>query len=180
MIAAASGGCSTLVGPSAGLETSRAAEPPAAWESAVLFQFRDAVTNPDAGFKARVEFTGEPSGRPVTGRDVYLTESNFLRTPWYRLRIPGAEAERSLVITVVLEHDAGGRTTAEYPLTVARDEFYYVSFGVATREPPAPANPDIVRELRSYPIPAAARKQPGDSLWIGYATRSRYCFACPG
>lgn len=180
VLAAASSGCTTLMGPAGGGDTSRAAEPPASWKSAVLFQFRDSLSDPHMNFAARVELAGNGTpGRTITGRDVYLTESGFLRTPWYRLRITNAEPERQIVIQVLLEHAVGGRTVAEYPLTIKRDVFYYVSFGVATREPPQPHLPDLMQELRSYPVPAEARRQPSDSLWIGYYTQGRYCFMCP-
>jgi hypothetical protein len=173
-------GCTTLVGSAAGPETSTDAEPPRAWESAVLFQFRDSTSDPGLEFAARVELGGAATPRTVTGDDVYLTESNLLRTPWYRLRLPPAELRGELMIQVVLEHPSGDRSVADYPLTITRDEFYYVSFGVGTRQAPQPHLPDRVRELRSYPVPAEARQQTSDSLWIGYYTRGRYCFSCPG
>lgn len=176
MIAAtmlAATGCTTILGPGGSGDTSRATEPPASWESAILFQFRDSLSDSAANFAARVETDGL---RTVTGRDVYLTESNFLRTPWYRLRV---SEPKEIVIRVVLDHPREAPTVAEYPLTVTRDEFYYVLFGVGTLEPEQPHSPYIVRELRNYAVPAGVRRQPTDSLWIGYYTRGRYCFACP-
>lgn len=178
MLAAASG-CTTILGPGGSGETSRADEPPASWESAVLFQFRDSLSDPHANFAARVELGGDAfAPRTVTGRDVYLTESSFLRTPWYRLQI-NAESSQ-VVIRVKLDDASGGRTEVEYPLTVKRDEFYYVLFGVATREPEESHRPSLIRELRRYAVPAEARRQPSDSLWIGYYAHGRYCFMCPG
>lgn len=178
MLAAASSGCMTLMGPGSSRESSRAAEPPASWESAILFQFRDSLSDPLADFAARVEFgQGGTARRTITGRDVYLTESSFLRTPWYRLRVA---AGPQVALRVVLEHAGGGRTVAEYPLTVRRDEFYYVLFGVGTRQPPEPHRPELIRELRTYPLPENARRQASDSLWIGYYAQGRYCFMCPG
>lgn len=170
---AAAPGCTPIIGPGSSGDTSRATEPPAAWESAVLFQFRDSLSDSAANFAARVEFDGRYT---VTGRDVYLTESNFLRTPWYRLRVPEPE---QMVVRVVLEQPREVRMVAEYPLTVIRDEFYYVLFGVGTLEPEEPHRPYIVRELKKYAVPAEMRRQPTDSLWIGYYTRGRYCFGCP-
>lgn len=172
MLAAATG-CTTILGSGRSGDTSRATEPPREWESAVLFQFRDSLLDSAANFAARVEVDGRHT---VTGRDVYLTESNFLRTPWYRLRVSEPE---QMVVRVVLEHAREARTVAEYPLTVTRDEFYYVLFGVGTPEPEQPHRPYIVRELKKYAVPAEARRQPTDSLWIGYYTRGRYCFGCP-
>jgi hypothetical protein len=170
---AAAAGCTTILGPGGGGDTSRATEPPASWESAVLFQFRDSLSDSTASFTARVEFGGHHT---VTGRDVYLTESNFLRTPWYRLRVSEPE---QMVIRVVLEHPRELRTVAEYPLPVVRNEFFYVLFGVGTLEPEQPHRPYIVQDLRKYAVPAEVRRQPTDSLWIGYYTRGRDCFACP-
>lgn len=172
-VLAAATGCTTILGPGGSGDTSRATEPPASWESAVLFQFRDSLSDSASNFAARVEFDGH---RAVTGRDVYLTESNFLRTPWYRLRVSEPE---QMVVRVVLEHPREARTVAEYPLPITRDEFYYVLFGVGTLEPEEPHRPYIVRELRKYAVPAEARRRATDSLWIGYYTRGRYCFACP-
>ena len=175
---AAAGGCTTILAFGGGEETSRAAEPPATWESAILFQFPDSLTDSAANYAARVEFDGERGAarRTVTGRDVYLAEGNFHRTPWHRLRV--AES-RQLVLRVVLNHPHEGRTVAEYPLTVTRDEFYYVMFAVGTVEPDPLHRPLLVRELRKYAVPAEARREPSDSLWIGYYTRGRYCFMCP-
>lgn len=173
-------GCTTILGSGGGEGTSRADEPPSSWESAVLFQFRDSLSDPQANFAARVELGGDATtSRTVTARDVYLTESNFLRTPWYRIWLAGGAPQRQTVIRVVLEHATGALTVAEYPLTVKRDEFYYVSFGVATRQPPQPHHPDLLRELRSYPVPPEARRQSSDSLWIGYWSQGRHCFMCP-
>lgn len=170
---AAATGCTTILGPGGGGDTSRAAEPPASWESAVLFQFQDSLRDSAANFAARVELDGRFT---VTGRDLYLTDSHFLRSPWYRLRV--AEP-RHIQVRVMLEHPRGARTVAEYPILVERDEFYYVLFGVGTLEPEQPHRPYVVRELRKYAIPAEARRQPSDSLWIGYYTQGRYCFSCP-
>ncbi|HLM68548.1 MAG TPA: hypothetical protein VK358_13510 [Longimicrobium sp.] len=179
LVLSTASGCTTIVGPGSGGATSRAAEPPASWDSAILFQFRDAVSDPNTNFTARVELQGDAtSPRTVTGHDVYLTETGFLRTPWYRLRIADLDSTR-MVVRVVLDHATGGRSEAEYPLTIKRAEFYYVSFGVGTREPPRPHMPDLVQELRSYPVPAGARRLPSDSLWIGYYKAGRYCFTCP-
>jgi hypothetical protein len=181
VIAAACSGCTTMMGPAGGSDTSRAAEPPQSWESAVLFQFRDSLSDPHARFAARVEFRGDGAvPQNVTGADVYVTESNLLRTPWYRMRILGNAPERQMVLRVVLEHATGEHTEAEYPLTIKRDEFYYVSLGIGTREPAQPHRIDVMHELRSYPVPIAARRLASDSLWIGYYTRGRYCFSCPG
>jgi hypothetical protein len=178
MMLAAASGCATILGSGGNDETSRAAEPPASWESAILFQFRDSLSDPQADFAVRVEFEGEKGAalRTVTGGDVYLTESNFLRTPWYRLRV--AE-HRQMVVRVVLEHPQAGRTVAEYPLNVRRDEFYNVLFGVGTLKPEPPHRPHLVRDLRKFAIPAEVRQQPSDSLWIAYHAEGRYCFACP-
>lgn len=179
MLAAASG-CTTILGSGGSGETSRADEPPASWDSAVLFQFRDSLSDPQANFAVRVDLAGEGSvPRTVTARDVYLTESSFLRTHWYRLRLANAESGQ-VVIRLTLDDTSGGRTEVEYPLTVKRDEFYYVLFGVATREPEEPHRPSLIRDLRRYPVPAEARRQPSDSLWIGYHAQGRYCFMCPG
>lgn len=173
---ASASGCTSIFRFGGNEATSRAAEPPASWESAILFQFRDSLSDSLANYAARVEFDGEQGAtlRTVTGGDVYLTESSFLRTPWYRLRVA-----RQMVVRVVLEHPHTGPTVAEYPLTVKHDEFYYVLFGVGTREPEEPHRPSLIRDLRRYPVPAEARRQPSDSLWIGYYAEGRYCFACP-
>lgn len=175
---AAAGGCSTVLGPGGGGETSRAAEPPASWESAILFQFRDSLSDQAVRFAARVELDVDgPARRTVTGDAVYMTESSFLRTPWYRLRVT---EPRQMVIRVVLEYPHDARTVAEYPLTISPGEFYYVLFGVGTLEPEEPNRPYIIREMRKYAVPAEAIQQPSDSLWIGHYTQGRYCFACPG
>lgn len=180
VLAGLASGCAGLTGPAGSQQTSTAAEPPAGWESAVLFQFRDSVTDPHAGFAARVEFQTEHSVHAVTGRDVFVTQSNIVRTPWYRLGLPRGASQKNVMLRVVLQHSAGGRTVAEYPLVVKPDEFYYVTFGVATRRPDPPHNPGHVRGLRSYPVPVDAQGSPGDSLWIGYHSTGRYCFECPG
>jgi hypothetical protein len=173
-------GCTTILGPGGSGETSRAGEPPASWESAILFQFRDSLSDLQARFAVRVELGGDAARpRTITGRDVYLTESNFLRTPWYRLRTTNAESSQ-VVIRLKLDDASGGRTEVEYPLPVKRDEFYYVLFGVASREPEEPHRPSLIQGLRRYAVPAEARRQPSDSLWIGYYTKGRYCFTCPG
>lgn len=109
---------------------------------------------------------------------MYLTESNFLRTPWYRLRVVNGNASQ-VIIRLILDDASGGRTSVEYPIPVARDEFYYVLFDVGTREPEEPHRPSLIQELRRYPVPAGARRQPSDSLWIGYYAEGRYCFSCP-
>lgn len=59
----------------------------------------------------------------MTGRDVYLTETSCLRTPWYRLLLTNAESSQ-VVIRLKLDNTGGRRTEVEYPLTVKRDEFY--------------------------------------------------------
>lgn len=176
VLGSASGACTPLLGPGGTGESSRAAEPPSSWESAILFQFRDSLSDPRVDFAARVEVDRDGAARrTITGRDVYLTESSFLRTPWYRLGAPG-----QIALRVVLEHAGGGRTVAEYPLAVRRDEFYYVLFGVGTRQSPEPHRPELVRELRTYALAENTGRQASDSLWIGYYAQGRYCFMCPG
>jgi hypothetical protein len=107
-ILAALSGCTTILGSGSSQETSRADEPPASWESAVLFQFRDSLSDPHTHFAARVELVGDvTAARTVTAHDVYLTESNLLRTPWYRIRLAGGEPQRQAAIRIVLEHAPG-------------------------------------------------------------------------
>jgi hypothetical protein len=142
----------------------------------VYFVFYDSTFVPDADYATTIEFDDGVRQRVVTARDLFDAPTGERRTPWYRLR-PGADGA-STVIRVTLQHTSGARTTADYPVTVNRDEFATVLARVYTRDP----NEwyiSMPRERKSFPLHPSARAQPGDSLWISHAARSRDCFDCP-
>lgn len=166
-------------------ELSTAFEPPQGWDAAVFFVFRDSafvpsaddsafVTRPD--YAATIEFDDGVRQRVVTSRDLFDAPTGESRTPWYRLR-PG-RGGAVLVVRVTLDHAGGGRTTAEYPLTIQRDEYVSVYAGVYTGNP-REMYLSMPRDPRPFPLHRSARAQPGDSLWISHAVRNRECFDCP-
>ncbi|MBW3571064.1 MAG: hypothetical protein KY467_08150 [Gemmatimonadetes bacterium] len=180
MLLVAAAGCSGLLSSSESTHTSRAFEPPQSWEAGVVFLFRDSVADPGNRYGARVEFF-DGAGRKVvaSGRDLFRTESGEVRTPWYRIWLPRS-GEYPATVRITIGDSAGEQTVATYPLTVKNDVFYYVRFGIASFDHAGqrPTNP-IVFGLRAYPVPAGARRAPGDSLWVSWVHRGRYCFDCP-
>lgn len=175
-----SGACSGLWIASGSSNASRAFEPPRSWDAALVFLFADSVHDPATRYGARIEvFDG--SGRKVvaSGRDLFQAESGEVRTPWYRIWLPRS-GEFAATLWITIGDGAGEHTVATYPLTVKKDHFYSVVIGIASFEATGqrPANPTVF-DLRAYPVPAGARRVPGDSLWVGWVPRTRYCFDCP-
>lgn len=168
-----------------GADLSTAFEPPQSWDAAVYFVFIDStfvpssdisVISPKADYATTVEFHDGAQRRVITSEDQFDAPTGERRTPWYRLR-PGSSGVET-VVRVTLHHRSGGRTTAEYPLTVLRDEYVTVLADVYTRDP----NEwyiSMPRHRRSFPLHPSARAQPGDSLWISHAATNRECFGCP-
>lgn len=176
-------GCAGLM--PTGADQSAAFEPPRSWDAAVFFSFIDSSFVPsadDSAFVRRadyattIEFHDGVRQRVITSRDLFDAPTGERRTPWYRLRPNESGAET--VVRVTLDHASGGRTTAEYPLTVQRDEYVAVLAEVYTRDP-GEWYISMPRHRKSFPLHPSARAQPGDSLWISHAARNRECFGCP-
>lgn len=165
-------GCVSFLYPRRADESTES-EPPRSWSSAVTFQFSDASVHPFASHRTRIEFHDGVRPRVVTVDDLMNVREYDERTPWYRLR------RSSITVRVTIEHPGGYQTVAEYPLSVERDEFYYLSALVYTRGPEPMGRPPHSHPPVSFPLHPMAQAQPGDSLWIGYNQRGRYCFDCP-
>jgi len=151
-------------------------EPPRSWDAAVFFTFADSAWVPGADYRTSIEFHDGSQQRTVTARDLFDAPTGETRTPWYRLR-PGRDGF-STVVRITLEHAGGARTTADYPLTIQRDEFVTVLARVYTRD----RNEwyiSMPRHRKSFPLHPSARAQPGDSLWVEHTGRNRECFDCP-
>lgn len=177
-------GCTSILHPGRSDDTSSAFEPPQSWDSGVNFQFADSTyvwvtagTPPTVRFGAEVEFFDGRRYRKVRGSDLFTTEANELRTPWYRIWMPSG-AEHPVTLRITIGDPQGERTVSEYPLNVRLDDFYQIRFGVGTNDP-RPGHIWIPNDLRSYPVPAGARTSPRDSLWVGWFVRGRDCFDCP-
>lgn len=177
--------CTGAVTSAESRDVSNAHEPPGSWESAILFQFIDSTfrfaepeVNTPSTYGARIEFTDGLRRRVVTGRDVFVAENGAVRTPWYRVEAHAGAHANALHVTI--GDPLGEQITAEYPMALKRGEFYSVRFGVYTRRYGPGSDDAFLHGWRSYPVPAGARRAPGDSLWIAYLTRERYCFNCPG
>lgn len=167
---------------SGGTEISTAYEPPRSWNAGVYFVFQDSASvrpehmvSPRPDYAARIEFDDGLQERVATGADLFHAPMGEIRTPWYRLR-PGRSGVTTSV-RMILEHAGGGRTVADYPLTIRRDEYATVIATVYTRSPDE-RYISMPRYRRSYPLHPSARQQPGDSLWIEHAITDRACFYC--
>jgi hypothetical protein len=165
LLLCATAGCTGLRHPTAQEDESRAVVPPESWEAAVTFYLLDS---------ARVEFFDGVRRRVATSREAMHSDSIFGRTPWYRIR---ARNRLSTTFQVRVDFPGAGTVQAAYPLTLERGGYYSVwvvkmSEGAARRIIGA-------REVRSYPLPPAAQREPGDSLWIFYGARGRECLDCP-
>lgn len=168
-----------------GADLSTAFEPPRSWDAAVYFVFIDStwvpspdhsIISPRPDYATTIEFHDGIRQRVITSEVQFDAPTGESRTPWYRLRSGPSGVET--VVRVTLHHRSGGRTTAEYPLTVLRDEYVTVRADVYTHDP----NEwyiSMPRHRRSFPLHPSARAQPGDSLWISHAARNRECFGCP-
>ncbi len=168
--------------PPAESDLSTAFEPPRSWQAAVFFDVVDSTFVSDvadarrADYAARIEFHDGVRWRVVTSRDLFDAPTGERRTPWYRLR-PGRNGV-PVAVRIILDHAGGGRTTADYALTIQRDEFVNVLASVYTRDP----NEwyiSMPRHRKAFPLHPSARAAPGDSLWIMHAARNRECFGCP-
>lgn len=157
-------------------DLSTAIEPPRSWDAAVFFSFTDSDRVPTADYKTSIEFHDGLRQRTATASDLFDSPIGETRTPWYRLR-PGREGF-STVVRITLEHASGGRTTAEYPITIQRDEFVTVYAEVYTRDPNL-LYMSMPPFRKSFPLHPSARAQPGDSLWVEHGARNRECFNCP-
>jgi hypothetical protein len=159
-----------------GAELSTAFEPPRSWDAAVLFSFGDSAFVPHADYATRIEFHDGVQQRVLTSRDLFDAPTGEKRTPWFRLH-PGRSGA-PVAVRVILEHASGARTTADYPLTIQRDE--YVSlYAIVYKRDPNEWYISMPTERKSYSLHPTARAQPGDSLWISHAARNRECFGCP-
>lgn len=184
VVLAGAAACSGVLNSSDAGQVSTDYEPPKSWESALLFQFMDSTfqfAEPEMNtapiYGAQVEFDDGRQRRVVTGRDVYHADNGAVRTPWYRVEPDGREHATTLRLTI---GDATGQQAlAEYPLVLRSGEFYFIEFGVYTRTYGPGSYDGFMQGWRSYPAPAGARRAPGDSLWVSYRTRGRYCFNCP-
>jgi hypothetical protein len=172
--------CAGLTPTEADLST--AFEPPRSWQAAIFFDFVDSTFVPDAAdarradYATTIEFHDGTRWRVVTARDQFDAPTGERRTPWYRLR-PGRSGV-PVAVRVFLDHAGGGRTTADYALTIQRGEFVNVLAMVYTRDP----NEwyiSMPRYRKAFPLHPSARASPGDSLWIMHAARGRECFGCP-
>jgi hypothetical protein len=173
-LVAATPACAGLTPTAADLST--AFEPPRSWDAAIFFVFGDSAFVPAADYAARIEFHDGTRQRAVAASDLFDAPTGEKRTPWYRLRPD--ENGATMVVRVTLEHTSGARTTAEYPLTIQRDEYVTLYATVYTRDP-AEWYMSMPRHRKSFPLHPSARVQPGDSLWISHAGRNRECFDCP-
>lgn len=151
---------------------SREAEPPSAWDSAILFSIADSTMFPELPYKAWATFSmrGELP-RIVDGSSQLRGPDGELRSPWISLPLDGAQ-ERTITISVVVDDESGAQSTVEYPLTAQRGVLYEMYLGVATRTLPQP-NASALEGVRSFPMRATAQRLPSDSLVIGYRTRTR-------
>ncbi len=151
---------------------SREAEPPSTWDSAIFFSIADSTMVPELPYKVWATFSmrGELP-RIVDGDFQFRGPDGELRSPWISLPLDGAQ-ERTITINVVVEDESGTQSTADYPLTVQRGVLYEMYLGVATRTLPQP-NARALEGVRSFPVRATAQRLPGDSLVIGYRTRTR-------
>jgi hypothetical protein len=177
-------GCTTLLHSGLRDDTSSDFEPPQSWVAGVNFQFVDSTyvwvtegTPPTLRFGAEVEFYDGRRHRRVRGPDLFTTDANELRTPWYRIWMPNG-LDYPLILRITIGDPQGERTVSEYPLNVVADQFYQIRFSVSTNDP-HPRHIWIPHDLRGYPVPAGARTSPRDSLWIGWVVRGRECFGCP-
>lgn len=166
-------GCATLLDPAAA-DQSRSTEPPKGWEAAVAFVFADPRFISGVDYTTRIEFHDGLRTRTVTGNDLFQTRTQGIRTPWYRLRTRGVF---STILRVTINHPGGAVTVADHPLSVPRDDFYDVHIRVVGRNPELHGS--SVTRATSYPLAAGANRPAGDSLWIAYFVRGRYCFDCP-
>jgi hypothetical protein len=159
-------------------DTSRESEPPPAWQSGIQFHFADSTwaTARELRYGARVEFFDGTGHRVVTGRDLWQNDGP-VHTAWHRLWLP-ASGELPVSLRITIGDPAGGQTVAEYPVVAKRDQFHRIYFGVYTRRE-EPHRPSVLHDLRSFGVTRAARREPGDSLWIGYYVTGRDCFDCP-
>lgn len=178
-------GCTSILHPGRRDDTSADFEPPQSWVAGVKFQFVDSTyvwvtegTPPSFRFGAEVEFFDGRSYRRVRGSDLFTTEANELRTPWYRIWMPEG-SEYPLELRIKIGDPQGERTVSEYPLNVRADGFYQVRFGVGPVQRQRIPGGWIPNDLRTYPVPAGARTSSGDSLWVGWFSRVRECFDCP-
>jgi hypothetical protein len=166
-------------------ELSNAFEPPPSWDAAVLFVFRDSTFVPNADdsalvvkadYAATIEFYDGVRRRLITSRDQFDAPTGERRTSWYRLHPD--ERGAATTVRVTLNHASGAQTTAEYPLTVHRNEYVSVYADVYARDP-GERYISMPQHRQSFPLHQTARAQPGDSLWISHAARNRECFECP-
>lgn len=178
-------GCTGIVAAVDPSEVSTAYEPPPRWEAAILFQFMDSTfrfaepeVNSPVAYEVQVAFSDGLRTRLLTGRDVFHAENGSVRTPWYRVH-PRLN-DRATMIRITIGDAAGEQTTAEYPIMLKAGEFYFVELGVYTRRHGPGSYNAFMQHWRSYPVPAGARRAAGDSLWVGYRSRARDCFNCPG
>lgn len=177
-IGAAVWGCAGALHAPASPSTSRDYEPPQPWKSAVLFSFLDSTWLDEFPYGARIEFHDGQGTRSASGRDLFHHELGNVRTPWYRIWMPPS-GEYATTIRVTISDASGQRSVAEYPLILKNDTFYFINFGVGTFDPGQRRHPGLVLEgLRAFPVPAGARRAPGDSLWISHVTSDRDCFHC--
>lgn len=164
LVLAALSGCTAIRHPSAQEDVWRSAEPPPpAWEAAISFFLADST---------RVEFFDGQRMRVVHARE-RLSE-RFGASPFYRVH---PRPTFSTTIHVTAEFPGHGTVTAEYPMNVERGAYYTVSAIPSSR------NPERVlisaQGARSYPMPAGARREPSDSLWVFWTARTRECWTCP-
>lgn len=169
--------CSTATQPES-LGVSREFEPPRGWESAIFFSIADSTRFPELPYGARAEFSARGEAPVVTtGRDLFQAPNGELRTPWYALPLNG-QRQRLITIRVVVGDRDGRESVAHYDLAVEKDVFYELHLGVASRTPPRQHAPALLDGIRAYPVHAAVQRAQGDSLFIGYKTRTRNCFDC--
>jgi hypothetical protein len=137
--------------------------PPRAWKAGIGFYLQDSTS---------VEFFDGVRTRVVTSQEG-MDGAALGRTPWYRVHLRDTLAT---VLHVKVTFPGVGVTTAEYPLTLARDAFYGVMIEVAGYDPRYIIS---AREPRAYPVPAAVQKMPSDSLRIFWGVHTRSCWDCP-
>lgn len=175
--------CGSILNPggSAPGDTSKDFEPPPSWEAGFQFHFADSTWKGPPPvewiYGAEVAFFDGRRERILTGRDLFYSSSNSIRTPWSRLwpsRLPNGET----TVRVTIADREGNRSVAEYPIRVGSDEFYWFNFHVYTRVQDSARSPVLLTD-RSFDVPAGAKRLPSDSLWIGYVGRPRSCFNCP-
>jgi hypothetical protein len=157
-------------------DISTAFEPPRSWDAAIFFVFGDSAFVPNADYATRIEFHDGVRQRMITVSDLFDAPTGESRTPWYRLRPD--RSGTTTVVRVTLEHASGAHTTADYPLTIQRDEYVTLYATVYTRDPDE-WYISMPRHRKAFPLHPSAHAQPGDSLWISHAGRNRECFDCP-